>query len=738
MIDSARGGFSLSQIQLNDEQREAVTCDSGAQLVFAGAGTGKTRVLTAKIAFIISHKGIAPEQVFAATFTNKAAGEMKSRVEQLVGMPCRDLWIGTFHSLCARILRREAHAMGFNRNFTIYDRSDQQSLMKKVLEKLRIEERRISPRKAIRAVAAWKNTCTPPERATEAAGSFIEQELARVYDAYCRSLNDCNAMDFDDLIANVVYLFRRNPQVEGYYRKQFQYVLVDEYQDTNVAQFHLMKHLAADHGRVFAVGDDDQGIYAWRGASRDNIYNFEQSFAGTRVFTLERNYRSRQSILDVANALIASNNRRTDKRLRPCRDGRGETVLVGYESDRDEARGVCERIRELAAEGVREGDIGVLFRTNAQSRAFEEAFRREGIPYVLVGATSFYERKEIKDCLAYLRMLVNPRDDTAFSRILNVPPRGLGDKARQALAQRAHTEQNSMLETVLNSPAECLGNRARSGVTQLKELFGGLMDAGREAEPHVVLELLLSESGYLESLESEGTVEAESRLDNVNELLNAMRAWERENRGRGLAAFLEEVSLATDVDRWERRDRAVNLMTLHCAKGLEFDTVFLAGLEDGIIPSRLNFDDEALMEEECRLLYVGMTRARNRLQCSHVERRWRFGKSMDMEPCRFLESIPESLLRFEDRTRTRPSFVPRVSHSSRREPDAEPAEASPAEVFSQDTVEFRMGQHVVHGTYGRGRVVNLSGFGSDLRLTVLFNDGRRRKLMARAAMLETV
>ncbi len=738
MIDSARGGFSLSQIQLNDEQREAVTCDSGAQLVFAGAGTGKTRVLTAKIAFIISHKGIAPEQVFAATFTNKAAGEMKSRVEQLVGMPCRDLWIGTFHSLCARILRREAHVLGFNRNFTIYDRSDQQSVMKKVLEKLRIEERRISPRKAIRAVAAWKNTCTPPERATEAAGSFIDQELARVYDAYCRSLNDCNAMDFDDLIANVVYLFRRNPRVEGYYRKQFQYVLVDEYQDTNVAQFHLMKHLAADHGRVFAVGDDDQGIYAWRGASRDNIYNFEQSFAGTRVFTLERNYRSRQSILDVANALIASSNRRTNKRLRPCRDGRGEAVLVGYEGDRDEARGVCERIRELAAEGVREGDIGVLFRTNAQSRAFEEAFRREGIPYVLVGATSFYERKEIKDCLAYLRMLVNPRDDTAFSRILNVPPRGLGDKARQALAQRAHAEENSMLETVLNSPAECLGNRARSGVTQLKELFGGLMDAGREAEPHVMLELLLSESGYLESLESEGTVEAESRLDNVNELLNAMRAWERENRGRGLAAFLEEVSLATDVDRWERRDRAVNLMTLHCAKGLEFDTVFLAGLEDGIIPSRLNFDDEALMEEECRLLYVGMTRARNRLQCSHVERRWRFGKSMDMEPCRFLESIPESLLRFEDRTRTRPSFVPRVAHSSRREPDAEPAEASPAEVFSQDTVEFRMGQHVVHGTYGRGRVVNLSGFGSDLRLTVLFNDGRRRKLMARAAMLETV
>ncbi len=742
----------LDSMVLNTVQRQAVVYTNGPELVFAGAGTGKTRVLTAKIAYLIE-QGLNPSRIFAATFTNKAAREMRTRVEGLIRMPAAGLWIGTFHSMCARILRREAASTGFPSTFTIYDTNDQLSVIKKLLRQFDIDDRTMPPKYLLAVISSCKSSCITPEEYEMSAKGFRDREFAKLYRAYQKSLREQQAMDFDDLLSNTVYLLRGNENVLQRYQDQFKYVLVDEYQDTNKAQFQLVYLLSKVHKKIFAVGDDDQSIYGWRGAMIENILSFEEKFPQTEVFKLEQNYRSTKSILDFANAAIAVNSKRAMKQLWTDREGGSQVQINRFRDDRQEAEQVADRCAKLLGR-MRGTEIAVLFRTNAQSRAFEESFRRKRIPYVLVGGTSFYERAEIKNCLAYLRLLVNPKDNVSFERIMNVPARGLGDKSREALVKLAEEKGTSLLETLLSGDTASLGARSQKGFEALREIFELLGDSvARRTPPFEILNEVLQLSGYMDSLSGDDSEESNGRIENINELVNALAIWGGENRDKGIEDFLEEVSLATDVDSWARKDNAVNFMTMHCAKGLEFKTVFLVGVEDGIIPSRQNQDDDDKIEEERRLFYVGSTRAMENLECSYVDQRRRFGDILPSEPSRFLGDIPRELFSFQDNTsffgslpvlERKPiraaSAGKKMTGSAGAAVQSRPRSApQPAyDEFSQETVEFRMGQYINHKRYGRGRILNVSGFGDDTKLTVLFNDGARRKLMARFANLENI
>jgi Superfamily I DNA and RNA helicases len=739
MISPLAASPVTSKVILNNVQQEAVVYPEGPQLVFAGAGTGKTRVLTAKIAYLIQHKGFAPNHIFAATFTNKAAGEMKRRVEEITGIPCSGLWIGTFHSLCARILRREAARIGYIPSFSIFDKDDQLALIKKTAKDLAIDERTMPPRGLLQAISKYKNACIPPDEVEGKQGNFFEQELFRTYKEYQKNLLQQQAMDFDDLIANCVYLFQAHKDTLAYYQGMFKHVLVDEYQDTNRSQFYLVKLLALAHRNIFVVGDDDQSIYGWRGAEIDNILSFERVFPGTAIFKLEQNYRSTQAILGFANAAIAPNSVRADKHLWTARQGGGKVTVTRYRDDRQEAETIGDKIKRLLNNGTKGGDIAVLFRTNAQSRLFEDSMRKRRLPYVLVGGMSFYERREIKDCCAYLRLLVNPMDDISCSRILNVPARGIGDKAREILTDLARQTGRSLLQVVLDDQADYAGIRAVKGIEELRTVFLLLGDLYSQHEtPQEILQQMLTITGYMNMLEDEDSEEAQARLENINELMNALATWSMDNPDKGFSEFLEEISLATDVDKWKKSDDTVNLMTLHCAKGLEFKTVFIAGCEDGILPSRQNFDDDEKIAEERRLFYVGSTRAMDVLEVSCADQRWRFGSVIPMGMSRFIEVIAPELYHLVDMS----AFVEMQEHVPHAQKTAIKTlrAASPMahDDFSQETVQYRVGQHVLHKLYGQGEILSISGFGIDMRMTVLFSDGSRRRMMAKFADFEHV
>jgi len=763
----------LDTLVLNDVQREAVAYIDGPELVFAGAGTGKTRVLTAKIAYLID-QGYPPYRIFAATFTNKAAREMRERVERFVSVPVGGLWIGTFHSLCAKILRRESEAIGYPPGFTIYDTNDQISVVKKVLAALKIDEKTTTPKAMLSVISSRKSSCLTPGECEAKASGLWEREAAAAYGLYQKALREQQAMDFDDLISNVVYMFRANVEILARYQEQFRYVLVDEYQDTNKAQFYLVRLLSKEHGKIFAVGDDDQSIYGWRGAKIENILTFEKEFPGTKIFKLEENYRSTSAILKFANAAVRPNLQRARKELWTSVSEGAPVLISCFRDDRQEAEHVASEcdglLRKMAGT-----EVAVLFRTNSQSRVFEESFRKRRIPYVLVGGTGFYERAEVKDCMAYLRLLVNPKDGVSFERIANVPARGLGDKAIEALSALARERGVSLLQAVMSGEAEALNVRCKKGFAELRELYellSELVNASGPPSPADVLRDMLKESGYMDMLTERAAASEEeaARVENVNELMNAMAAWREENAGGTLSDFLEEVSLSGDVDGWSREDGAVNFMTLHSAKGLEFKAVFLVGVEDGIIPSRQVMHDEAKVEEERRLFYVGSTRARERLSCSYAERRFRFGSIIPSEPSRFIADVPDELYRFQnyasyfggagsgsintdrrgavnsddDRARPLSANKSRVSINKKPQPpslfdqtaDTPPISSKYNEYSQLSEPQYRMGQAVVHKTFGQGKIVSISGLGPDTKLTVLFKDGVRRKLMAKFAKLE--
>ena len=642
---------------LNDRQKEAVFCTEGPLLVLAGAGSGKTRVLTHRIAYLIEEQGVNPWNIMAITFTNKAAGEMRDRVDNLIGFGSESVWVSTFHSSCVRILRRFIDHLGYNTNFSIYDTDDQKTLMRQILKKLELDPKAFRDRAMLTAVSGAKNELMSPEEfRLNAQGDWRAKKIAEVYQCYQEELKKNNALDFDDLIFKTVDLFRTNADVLEYYQERFKYIMVDEYQDTNTAQFRLIELLAGKYKNLCVVGDDDQSIYKFRGANISNILDFESAFPGAKVIKLEQNYRSTGHILDAANAVIRNNQGRKDKTLWTA-NGEGVPVIFHqYEQAYEEADGI---VRDILKDGRDYQDYAVLYRTNAQSRLLEEKCIEHNVPYRLVGGVNFYQRKEIKDILSYLKTVANGQDDLAVQRIINVPKRGIGTASIGKITAWASEQGMSFYDTCARAAAvPGLGKTAgRVAVfTGQIEDFRDALDGG--ASIREVIDQILADTGYKEELEAEGEIEFQTRMENIEELMNKAVSYSEDAEHPSLDEFLEQVALVADVDRMDDSENRVTLMTLHSAKGLEFPVVYLSGLEDGLFPSRMSImsDDRTELEEERRLCYVGITRAKERLVITASRMRMINGETHYSKVSRFVDEIPEELIQME-------KLEPRVSRS---------------------------------------------------------------------------
>jgi len=743
-------------LALNPQQDAAVRHPGGPLLVLAGAGSGKTRVLTARIAHLIRERGVAPSRIFAVTFTNKAAGEMRARVAALLGADPRGLWIGTFHALSARLLRREAALLGFGPNFTIYDQDDSESFIKRLLEQ-RGHSPKANPPRAIHAIiSAAKNRMVLPEELGASADGPLERVAAEIYAGLGPALRQANAMDFDDLLLFPLTLFAEHPERLAYWQRRFDHVLVDEFQDTNAAQYRLVKQLATEDRNLCVVGDDDQAIYGWRGADVRHMLSFQQDFPGTTLIKLERNYRSTQVILDAANGVIAENARRLGKTLFTATQGGEPVTLLTAADERDEAEWLAGELSRRAADGdVAYEGMAVLYRTNAQSRPLEEAFRFRGIPYRLVGAVSFYERREVKDVLAYLRLIANPADDEAFARVVNVPRRGIGDASFTPLARAATQWGKPLLEAARAAERiPDLRPNVRAALAGVAALIDDLRARHGEADPATALEQAVAAVGYTQYLADEGP-EGVERLENVQELIAGAAAWAEtaeddgdeageEGRGQGaslIERYLTQAALVTSADQGTGDPTGVTLMTVHMAKGLEWPVVTLAGLEDGLFPLARSAGEPGGLEEERRLCYVGLTRAREKLYLSWARTRYRTGRLELSEPSRFLEALPAGAL--EERSTT-PLWdrgarrgggrgAARGGRSQRPAPAALDWEVE----ASQDAPRYAAGERVRHRKFGGGVVRAVSGSGRELKVTVEFDDdeiGTKQLLVAYAGL----
>ena len=705
---------------LNPVQREAVLQTEGPVLIVAGAGSGKTRILTHRIAYLIREKGVHPKQILAITFTNKAAQEMSERIHHLLGtLISRGMWILTFHSACARILRREHGRLGLPSHFSIYDEADSERVIKMVLRDAGIDERRFPPKAMKAAISKGKDNLLGAREYGEAAGNWYERTVAEVFAAYEARLRSAGAVDFDDLILRTVQLFRSQPEVLEHYQERFRYILVDEYQDTNRAQYHLVNLLAGKHRNICVVGDADQGIYSWRGATIQNLLDFEHDYPDATEFILDQNYRSTRTILEVANALIDHNVQRKPKNLWTESERGSPVVRYRAEDEHDEAWFVAQEVERLVDDEAEAsyGEVAVFYRTNAQSRVLEDVFMRSGIPYRVVGGVRFYERREIKDTLAYLRALVNPQDAVSMRRIINAPKRGIGEQTVAALDGFAREEAMTLLEACHRvEEVSVLGPRARGAVKGFVEVMDGLrakLDQG--AKVPALVEAAFRDTGYYAELDAERTVEAESRKENLQELVGVAAEFEARFPDAGLPDFLEQVALVTEQDEYDEAAGAVTLMTLHNAKGLEFDVVFIVGMEDGVFPHHRSMTEPDQMEEERRLAYVGITRARRRLYISHAWSRSLFGASSYNPPSRFLNEVPAELVE------------ERQAEEQPVHPEAGVGAALPPDVAEGDTV--------VHDRFGEGVVITVSGRGSDAEALIMFEDeGEKRLLLAYAPL----
>ncbi len=730
-------------LALNPQQAAAVRHPGGPLLVLAGAGSGKTRVLTARIAHLIQERGVAPSRIFAVTFTNKAAGEMRARVATLLGADPRGLWIGTFHALSARLLRREAAHLGFGPNFTIYDQDDSESFIKRLLELRGLSPKANPPRTIHAIISGAKNRMVLPEELGASADSPLERVAADVYAALGPALKQANAMDFDDLLLYPLTLFQEHPERLAYWQRRFDHVLVDEFQDTNAAQYRLVKLLAREHKNFCVVGDDDQAIYGWRGADVRHMLSFQHDFPGTTLIKLEQNYRSTQVILDAANGVIAENARRLGKTLFTAKQGGDPVTFLTAADERDEAEWLAaELARRAAGADVPYDGMAILYRTNAQSRPLEEAFRFRGIPYRLVGAVSFYERREVKDVLAYLRLIANPADDEAFARIVNVPRRGIGDASFAQLVRAATQWGKPLLEAARAADRiPDLRPNVREAFGALARLVDELRAQWGQADPATVLEQLVSAVGYARYLAEEGP-EGIERLDNVQELIAGAAGWAEtaEDEGTGdegegtgatlIGRYLTQAALVTSADQGTGDPTGVTLMTVHMAKGLEWPVVVLAGLEDGLFPLARAAGEPGGLEEERRLCYVGLTRAREKLYLSWARTRYRNGRLELSEPSRFLEAVPPSVL--EERSTT-----PSWDRGRARRAARAPVEVEWEAEASQDVPRYVAGERVRHRKFGGGVVRAVSGSGRDLKVTVAFDDqeiGTKQLLVAYAGL----
>lgn len=736
--------MNLTEV-LNPAQAEAAAHVDGPLLVLAGAGSGKTRVLTYRIVHLIE-QGIDPYQILAVTFTNKAAKEMKKRIDELLGPGYIPEWVGTFHSLSSRLLRREAENLGFRRDFVIYDSDDQLALIKKIMKELNINEKQFAPEAVRSYISGAKDQLMLAEEYADRGNNFFEQRVARVYTAYEKALANSNAMDFDDLIMKLAVGYAQVPSMLERYQERFKYILVDEYQDTNHAQYEWINRLAKKYRNLCVVGDDDQSIYAWRGADIRNILDFEKDYPEAKIVRLEQNYRSTKLILDVSNAVIKNNKGRKGKELWTENDSGEKIILTETIDERDEARWIARKIRETQAEAGRPlRDFTLLYRTNAQSRALEDELRRAGMPYVIVGGLRFYERKEVKDVLAYLKVIANPRDSISFRRMINTPPRGIGNVSVERIETFALEHGLDLLEAVNRADEAGLkGAAARSAKTIgqfLSELHAGLDElSGGEIARRVI-----EGTGYLRDLEMEAAknIEAETRAQNVKELLAAIEeATERnpeEQNGPGLAAFLEEVALVADIDKWDDSVDRITLMTLHNAKGLEFPIVFIAGMEDGLFPISRAMESPTDLEEERRLFYVGITRAEEQLYLTHANLRRRFGGAMPCLKSRFLDEVPEEFFEQESTVRKTTSWSGKGAPP--QAPSASPFDNMPTSPQTVQTptgkVRIAEGQKVKHPIWGEGRILQVAGAGDNMRATIRFSSATK-KVMLKYAALEMI
>ena len=707
--------------ELNDPQRKAVRHGEGPLLVLAGAGSGKTRVLTHRIAYLLATGAARPGEILAITFTNKAAAEMRERVEQLVGRSARAMWVTTFHSACARMLRADAERLGYSRGFTIYDESDSLRMLKRCMAELGVDPKRYPPR-AIRAqISGAKNQLVDAAAYAQAQGSVFEEAVAAVYELYEKRMLEANAMDFDDLLVRTVNALELFEEVRERWRGAFRHVLVDEYQDTNHAQYRLLQLLTAEHGNLMVVGDEDQSVYGFRHADIRNILDFERDFPDAEVVKLEQNYRSTQTILSAANAVVERNRQRRPKRLWTEIAGGEPVQLSELADEHEEARWVAGEIERLGEEdGVRREDVAVFYRTNAMSRVLEDTLVRFELPYQVIGGTKFYERAEIKDAVAYLSLLVNPSDQVSFARVVNSPRRGIGNTSQGRLAAHANTTGLPIWEVAGRAEeAPGLGAAAIKAVSRFHETMEGLRAKADSAPLAELLEATLHETGYLEALASERTVEAEGRLENLEELVGVAKEFDlnRETEGESetapLEEFLQQISLYTEQDGLREEESLITLMTLHNAKGLEYDTVFVVGCEEGAFP-HMRALEEGGEEEERRLCYVGITRARRRLYMTWARERRLFGRAERNLPSRFVDELPAEL-------------TERHSSAPGGEIGWRPAEAS-TPIDPGPALELRAGDDVVHASFGEGVVTGVEPGGV---VVVRFaGDGAERKLMA--------
>ncbi|MEA1902634.1 MAG: DNA helicase PcrA [Actinomycetota bacterium] len=720
---------------LNPTQREAVAATEGPVLVVAGAGSGKTRVLTYRIAHLITDHRVPPEAILAITFTNKAANEMKERVGALVGGMVRSMWVSTFHSACVRILRREATRLGYRSGFSIYDDADSLRLLRMVIKDLDLDTKRF-PEKAMKSVISKaKNELVDYESFKDQDSGFFHDQVADIYRLYQQRLVEASAMDFDDLLMVTVELFSAFPEVLAHYQQRFRYVLVDEYQDTNRAQYMLVKQLTAAHRNLCVVGDSDQSIYKFRGADIRNIRDFEKDYPDARVIILDQNYRSTETILQAANSVISNNTKRTHKNLWSDRGDGVPITRYEAEDEHDEAGFVVDEIERLQKEGFNLSDMAVFYRTNAMSRVIEDVFVRRGMPYSVVGSVKFYDRKEIKDAVAYLRAIVNPADEVSVKRIINEPRRGIGNTTVAHVDRFSQGNRVSYfegLERVSEIPQ--LNARAQRAVLEFVGLMGGLREKAESDGVEAAIQAVLDDTGMLANYESERTIEAMGRAENLRELVGVAGEFESSNEGavigdedfdamdniRRLEVFLESTALVADIDEWDEGAGAVTLMTLHTAKGLEFPAVFVAGMEDGVFPHMRSLGDPAELEEERRLAYVGITRAQDRLYLTSAWSRMLFGGSSYNPPSRFLKEIPDGLLT-------------KAGKRMRRSPVDRAAASGPAATVSAD--EIGPGDRVRHQKWGLGTVREIVGEGDRAEAEVMFDtQGKKRLLLAWAPL----
>lgn len=710
--------------KLNDRQKEAVVTTEGPLLILAGAGSGKTRVLTHRIAYLIKEKRVSPANILAITFTNKAAQEMKDRVESLLGY-VGDIWVSTFHSACVRILRRDIEKIGYDKNFVIYDTQDQKSLVSDCIKELDLNEKQYTPKGMLSAISKAKDKMvSPDEYLLEFGNDYRNKKVADVYKLYQRKLKKDNALDFDDIIIKTIELFKKDEGILRYYQDKFRYIMVDEYQDTNRPQYEFVNLLAKRYRNLCVVGDDDQSIYGWRGADIKNILDFEKDYPEAKVIKLEQNYRSTQVILDAANNVIDNNIKRKKKQLWTDNKDGEKIVVCEVQNEREEANFIVDRIKDLVGKGRKYSDFAILYRTNAQSRIFEEACMMNDIPYKLVGALRFYDRKEIKDIIAYLRILVNPYDDVSLKRIINVPKRGIGDSTVSALEQYAREHDTSMYFAI---PDVELKGRQKKVLENFKKFIDDLINELDFMTIIEVIDYILEKTGYIDELKEDDTKESESRIENINEFIGAAREFMETSEDKSLESFLSGITLVSDIDTVGEIGESVVLMTLHSAKGLEFPVVFMAGMEEGVFPNSMSFIDEHELEEERRLCYVGITRAKERLFMTYARTRNLYGKPQYNTVSRFINEIPQDLIVEYDKGEIKRNNYETVS--------------SYINTFARkanNKENYNPGDKVEHKLWGIGTVVNVEGIGEERELTVAFPNVGIKRLSLKYAPIRAI